>query len=177
MSPKSIIILAVVGLLLIAVVGLGVWYWKSGDNATGEGEVVSPQIPAQTKTTVRENIVVPETSSTVPIPANFAKPSTVVAAAPNAEARFRIFSLSIEKDKITPDTLAVYLGDTVSANITSLDKSYKLIQPDYGFEWNLSKGANKFMFDATNEGKFSFFCESCVSSQNSPVAYLVVVKK
>ncbi len=179
MSSKTIIALIVIGLILAGAVGFGVWYFKSGGEASEEEVGVSqPQAPVPSKVSAPANVVVPEVSSTISIPANFAKPSVVADAAPNAETKFRIFNLSVEKNKVSPDTLAVYLGDTVHVEIVAVDKDYSLAQPDYSFEWNLPKGASKtFEFSAVSEGKFSFFCESCANSENIPVAYLVVVKK
>ncbi len=179
MSTKSIITLIIIGLILAVVVGLGVWYFKNGENVPGE-DVVAPEDQASVPSKVEAppNVVVPEVSSTVPVPANFAKPSVVADSAPNVETKFRIFNLSIEKSRVTPDTLAVYLGDTVHVEIVATDKNYNLVQPDYSFKWNLQKGVSKtFEFGATNEGKFSFFCESCANFENIPVAYLIVVKK
>lgn len=179
MSSKTIIALIVIGLILAGAVGFGVWYFKSGEGAPREEAVATePQAPAPSKVETPANILVPEVSSTASVPANFAKPSVVADAAPNMETKFRIFNLSVEKNKVAPDTLAVYLGDTVHVEIVAVDKDYNLVQPDYSFKWNLSKGASKtFEFGAVSEGKFSFFCESCPNSENIPVAYLVVVKK
>jgi len=179
MSSKTIIILIVIGLILAGAVGFGVWYFKNGEDVSEEkAATLQKQAPAPSKVAAPPNVVVPEVSSTAPVPANFAKPSVVANAAPNAETSFRIFNLNVEKSRVTPDTLAVYLGDTVHVEIVATDRNYDLVQPDYSFKWNLQKGVNKtFEFGAVNEGKFSFFCESCPNFENIPVAYLIVVKK
>lgn len=178
MSPKTLTLIIVIGIILAVGIGLGVWYWRNPNgSAQDQGQSPESQAPIKTMTQTTENIIVPETTSTL-LPPNMAKPATVVEAAPDANTKFRVFNLAIENNKVTPDTMAVYIGDTLRINITAQDKNYDLVQPDYSLRQDLPKGVKRVIqFDATNLGKFTFYCESCGGPEKGPLAYLEVVNK
>lgn len=163
-----------IGIGVAVAVILLVWLWLAY-----RGEELSPEsaAPISTRSEVPSGIVVPEKDSTS-TPANVAVPSVVTAAAPQGETKFRSFDLRMEGGKFIPDTVAVYVGDTVHINISAVDKDYDFVQPDYGFRSVLPKGQTRVLeFQATTEGKYILYCEKCGGPENGPVGYIVVVGK
>ena len=88
------------------------------------------------------------------------------------------FSVSVSGNKFSPDTIIVKVGDRARINFTAVDKDYDFTQPDYGFSVPLPKSQKKIVeFQASAEGKFTFYCKSCGGLSKGPVGYLVVVSK
>lgn len=159
----------------IAAIIFVVWMWIAYRGDRNRAPILEETIP--TRMDVPADTVVPEKDS-ANIPENVAIPEVVVPAAPEAESNFRVFDLMVKGDKFIPDTVAVNVGDTVHINISAADKSYDLVQPDYGFKVVLPKGETKVLeFQATNDGKYVLYCEKCGGPENGPVGYIIVVKK
>ncbi|MBI4086283.1 MAG: cupredoxin domain-containing protein [Candidatus Liptonbacteria bacterium] len=182
------IIIAVIAAVLLVLAGW--WLYKkqgvspSGssdgagalDSAGGAGDTTVPSQSA-TRLPASSGISVPNATSSN-VPANVAKPSIVTSAAPNSSASFRKFSISAGGGQFIPNTVIVNIGDTVHLDITAVDAGYDFTQPDYGFNIILPKGQAKVVeFQATAEGKYTFFCKACGGPAKGPVGYVVVAPK
>jgi len=111
-------------------------------------------------------------------PSNVAKPTTVVPASPGGSESLRRFSLEIQGDKFSPDTVIINKGDVVELSITALDKNYDFTQPDFGFKKSISRGQTQEIgFQASAVGKFTFFCSACGGPDKGPVGYVIIVEK
>lgn len=176
--PKKFVIgaaLAAVALIAIAfylgsrLPGESIWPTSGG----GSGSE-APQ--STTRAAVPTDIVVPGKGDKVS--GDVAVPSTEVTAAPNAQSKLRIFSINISGNEFSPSTVAVYQGDSIQIKFTAVDKNYDVTQPDYGLKLSILKGSTKTLaFDATNVGKYTFYCESCGGPDKGPVGYAIVVAK
>ncbi len=187
MSRKSIII--VVAAVMIFV---GILVWALLKGTPGSVSLGRPgAVPQNTGPVTRENlprnvvIVVPDAQSTN-VPGGVAVPDTVTPAGgtQRGDSKFRSFDIKISSTKFDPDTVIVKLGDTVRISATAVGGSYDLFQPEYGFRvpqkigTSLKSGETQSVqFDATSEGKFMFFCQSCGGPNKGPVGYLVVAPK
>jgi len=179
MSPKTIVITVLVGVLLICGVGFGVWYVRSSEAEKGAEQAQEEARPTSTRLAVPDKVVVPDAgASTIEIPKNVVVPSVVNNAAPNVETKYRLFNLTLKGGQILPEnTLAVRAGDTVHINFTAEDKNYDIVQPDNGFSLQLPKGSQKFLeFSVQEEGKYVFYCKSCGGPEQGPVGYIIVVR-
>lgn len=130
------------------------------------------------QSTTREEVptdtVVPDQNSSVP--ANVAKPDTVIPAAPGVESKKRIFNISINSGKFVPDTVIVNVGDIANVTFTAVDQAYEIVQPDYGFKLNIAKGESKLLEAQFNTpGKYMFYCASCGGPEAGPKGYFTVV--
>lgn len=187
MTKKSI---AVIVAAVVIFIGILVWASLKGTPGTGSlgGDGGTPQ---DTGPVTRENlprnvvIVVPDTQSTN-VPEGVAVPDTVAPAggAQRGDSKFRSFDIKISGTKFDPDTVIVTIGDTVRISATAVGGDYDLSQPDYGFripqksaEILKSGETQSVQFDATAEGKFMFYCQSCGGPDKGPVGYLVVAPK
>ncbi len=171
---------AVLAIALAVFIG---WYFGSKAGVPGEqqagtapqGAGMTPE-KSQTLQAVDPNTVVPDASSTVP--ANVAAPQLVTQASPNSQSNFRSFSLTVSGNEFTPNTVIVNVGDTVHLNIMAMDKDYDFTQPDTGLSQPLPKGVSKVVeFQATVEGKYTFYCKSCGGPAKGPVGYVTAVPK
>ncbi len=173
---KKIIIYAVVALVLVA----GLVYFlvtstqkpASGPGTVGPG--VAPEAP-KTVLPVPKDIVVPDINSTS---TDIGKPSSVKAAGGATSIDLRAFNSSVNADKVSPDTIAVYKNDIITINFSAVDKDYSFVQPDSGLSWTVPKGGSKAVpFQGTNVGKFIYYSPPLGGPTKGPVGYFVVVPK
>ena len=181
MDKKKLVSIAVVVVVVIAVVGILVFVKRApqaglttspaGGNAPGaapSGPVTREPAPA--------NVVVPSQTSS-DVPKNVALPE-VVSGNPNQNSSFRSFDIKADSNKFTPDTVIVRQGDTLNMNVTAVDKDYDIFQPDYGTKVRIPKGtAQKVQFQATDSGKFLFYCVSCGGPSKGPTGYIIIAPK
>ena len=136
------------------------------------------EIQAQPGTRAPAPIDVKVPGSNSLAPPNVAKPTTVVPASPGGSESLRRFSLKIQDDKFSPDTVIVNKGDVIQLSITALDKNYDFTQPDFGFKKSISKGQTQEIgFQASAVGKFTFFCSACGGPDKGPVGYIIIAAK
>jgi heme/copper-type cytochrome/quinol oxidase subunit 2 len=179
-SKRTISIIVVVILALAAVVMIALRRTPAvpspggGATSTASGTAAGG---SPTRAAISDNVAVPGKGAT-DVPANVAKPDVVGPAGPATSASYRGFSIKIEGNQFTPDTVVVRQGDTAHIDVTAVDKDYDFTQPDYGFKVPIPKGATKpIEFGATASGKFTFFCAACGGPAKGPVGYLVVAPK
>lgn len=184
-GDKKIIIVVVVALAVLLLVAYLLSSFSAKKSAisplgpAGETTGGPAQLPggSATREAAPLNLSVPGATST-DIPANVAKPQIVGPANPSNTASFRSFTVSIKGNVFSPDTVIVKMGDIAHINFMAVDKDYDFTQPDYGFYVLIPKGQTKLVeFQATAEGKFTFYCKSCGGPAKGPVGYVVVVPK
>lgn len=131
---------------------------------------------SRTKLPLPANVTVPEAG--FPAGDNVAIPEVVRPAAPGVSSKYREFQVSIEGGKFVPDTVAVYANDIAHITFSAVDRTYDVVQPDYGFSLQIPKGTSKLLegqFSKT--GKYLFYCASCGGPDAGPVGYIVVTPK
>ena len=175
MKQKNIFIIG--GIIIIILIIIGVYSQsgkENGESALSEQEGISG---SKTAFSVPEGTVVPGQgeegiSEEVAIPVN------VTNAAPDVEAKFRSFDISAENDKFIPSSIIVNSGDTVHIDFIAVDKSYDITFPDYGMKQVAQKGETKILeFQATKEGKFVYYCQSCGGLDSTAQGYIIIVNK
>ncbi|MEK7138400.1 MAG: hypothetical protein AAB787_02730 [Patescibacteria group bacterium] len=124
---------------------------------------------------------VPEVD-TVGLPENIAVPSLVLPLnpPPGNTKRLRVFNLSIEGDRFSPDTIIVNDWDEFSIYVTAIDKDYDFTQPDMGVSVKTSKGERvliKQSFGETKGARFYFFCASCGGPLQGPRGQILTVPR
>ena len=175
MKQKNIFIIG--GIIIVFLIVIGVYFQSEKEN--GESVISGQEGISGSKTafSVPEGTVVPEQgeegiSEEVAIPVN------VTNAAPDVEAKFRSFDISAENDKFVPSNIIVNLGDTVHIDFTAVDKSYDITFPDYGMKQVSQKGETKILeFQAVEEGKFAYYCESCGGLDSTTKGYIFIVNE
>ena len=174
---KGKIISIVVGVLVLGLVILVPWAKRfPGLFQKPTLENGGTESQPGTRTRAPLNAMVPDSNSLVP--SNVAKPTTVAPASPGGSESLRRFSLKIQDDKFSPDTVIVNKGDVIQLSITALDKNYDFTQPDFGFKKSISKGQTQEIgFQASATGKFTFFCNACGGPDKGPIGYIIIVAK
>lgn len=103
-------------------------------------------------------------------------PTSVKPAGGTTGIDLRNFNISVNSDKVLPDTIAVYQNDIITLNFSAVDKDYSFVQPDSGLSWTVKMGSSKsFQSQWTNTGKFIYYCASCGGPSKGPIGYIVVV--
>lgn len=185
MQDKKIIIYAVIALLLIA--GL-VYFLVSvvsgpGNGGNGGGGGPGTSTSTATSTSPRPKTVLPVPSGTVVPGVNsttspdVAKPTSVKPLGGGGLSS-RTFSVSVNKDVVTPQEVDMYVLDDVKITFSAVDKDYTFTQPDLGLTWTVPRGGSKMVpMQFANVGKFIYYCASCGGPSKGPVGYFVVVPK
>lgn len=162
-------------LVLLLLIGAVIWVimdQRKSSTAIRENEEALKNI---TRTEVPRGTVVPNKGDKVP--ENVAPPQVVGTAGNNTTASFREFTIIVENNTYTPNTVIAKKKDTVRINFTSRDRNYQFTQPELGFKVNLPQNqTTPITFDATGSGKFTFYCESCGGPDKGPVGYLIVTE-
>jgi plastocyanin len=184
-KSKKIIIIAVIAILII----IGLYFLISAGskktNLTGNkpdqaqtSQAANQTVPENsaetaTRTAVPENIKIPEVGEKTE--AGVAAPTSVSAAAPGVEAKYRSFNIKGETGSFSPMTFIVKKGDTVHINFLAVDKDYDITFPDYGMKQTAKKGETKVLeFQAVTEGKFTYYCEACGGLAGTAKGYFIV---
>lgn len=175
MSKQNIIIIAAV--VLAATLG-GVYFWlsQSGNlkevfNGPSEEEAES-----STRFEVPADIKVPEKGEEVG--GDVATPQLVVPSRQGSETNLRVFNIEGRGNEFVPSEVIVYRGDIVRINFIALDKDYDFIIPDYGFRKVIAKGEKDAVeFQATDEGKYVYYCEVCGGLDSSAKGYITIVPR
>ena len=179
---KNMIIAGAAVAAIVLAVFIG-WYFGAKTGAPASQQAgIAPQGggvtngKSQTIQAVDPNTVVPDASST--LPANVAAPQLITQASPNSQSNFRSFTITVSGNEFTPNTVIVNVGDTVHINIKAIDKDYDFTQPDTGLSQPLPKGVDKVVeFQATADGKYTFYCKSCGGPAKGPVGYVTAVPR
>lgn len=178
---KSVLL---VSLIVVVVIVLGIvawWFMRDGGsngpggNNSNTGAAVDPN-SSLTREEVPAGITVPDAGSSAS--ADVAVPNSVATAAPGVESKKRSFKINIEDDEFKPSTVIINLGDIANINFTAVDKSYDIVQPDYGFRLTIQEGQTRLLEGQfANPGKYLFYCESCGGLEGDTKGYIIVVPK
>ncbi len=173
---KKVVLFAALGLALVIFL---LWFLFSGlkttpgtvpsanDSGGKTGSVTAAPVPAGT--------VVPGTNSTS---TDVAKPTAINKIGAGGAVNQRNYAVEVKNDLVTPQKIAVYVGDVVNIAFTSADKTYDFVQPDNGAEWTVSLGKPiTLRFSSPNAGQFTYYCKSCGGPGKGPVGYFVVVPR
>lgn len=143
--------------------------------APGTGTNINDKFRAE----VPKDIKVPEVNEklTVEQAKVVAVPTVVTPAAPGVAQRYRSFDIQANGNLFTPSSVIGNINDTIHINLTAVDKDYDIVFPSYNMRGVIKKGQTKPMqFQATQEGSFTFYCESC-GGVNSASKGTVIIKK
>ncbi len=89
-------------------------------------------------------------------------PSSVMAIAKNIKNSFRNFNLYIYQYNISPKKFAVLQNDIVTLKVTSLDRNYVLLIPQFNVKLDIKAGETKIaQFQAVTPGVADLECISC----------------
>ena len=184
-KPKLIVIIAVSAIIIIGGIYLlgfagsrktdltGDKSNQAQDEANANNSETAKSLESATKSAVPENIKIPEVGEKTAD--NVAVPTTVSAAAPGVEAKFRSFDIKGENGSFNPSTVIVKKGDTVHFNFLATDKDYDITFPDYGMKQTAKKGENKILeFQAVAEGKFAYYCDASGGLAGTAKGYIIV---
>lgn len=171
-SEKKISVLSLLVLLLLFMVlieGLFlIRFYRARVRETSSTEKKSPVSVLEKPTRVALSSVdallsVPEpnTSGSVSV----AVPASSIPTRPGSQHRIRSFDITISPDGMTPDRIAVHVGDTVRLLLTPSQGASYFVQPDFGFRVPLPAGIiTPVAFDATISGDFYVFNDPVLSS-------------
>jgi len=178
-DKKKVIMIAVVVVVVVVVAVALILLVKQSPSVPGPaagpagGKPAAPAGPV-TRETAPENVTVPNQGDKN-APQNVAVPSSVSPGSASGSTSIRKFSIKIENNEFTPNTVIVKLGDTVDLSFTAVDRDYDFTQPDYGFKASVLKGSSqRIQFGATAAGKFTFYCSSCGGPSKGPVGYVII---
>lgn len=176
------IIIGIVAILVIAGAVFIVFY---RDSLMPEGNDPAAATPAANTTATSPTakdyraadlarVAVPEANSK-DVPEDIARPDVVVETRVGSDSSIRSFEVSIEGEKMNPPTIIVRQNDTVHIRVSSLDKQYKMVQPDYGLKLMVPAGEFGIMeFSASASGKFSFLCDGCAGVNQTTLGQILV---
>lgn len=175
MSKKQIIILAALGVFILAVMVWGVLGGgPMGPNgsiptereeaAGGNGGVAAgEEVPA---------LFTPE----VPADAAPTPPAVEAPAAPGRDERLGIFDMTVSAAGYNPSALTVKLGDLVQIRLTASGGNYDFAMPWSGLYQSVKNGETKQVsFQTTAAGTYLFQCQNMCPSGKTIQGNLVVV--
>lgn len=167
----------IVVVVVISIIAFHAENNSAGDNANSDNSAPGqmPTLPdSPTHTAAPADVSAPNEGG-ANISANTAVPYVQAPASPGNTASFRSFSLKIDNNAYTPNTIIVNQGDTVNLVIAAVDGNYGFTQPDYGLSSTIAKGKTQtIQFQALESGKFTFYCATCGGPAKGPVGYLIV---
>lgn len=167
--------LSIVVLVAVVILGVAVFAWVGRDAKTPERAARS-QSP--TRTEVPEGIEIPTDISQFPAES---RPTAILPAVSNAGATgpyFRDYgTVQISGGEFLPKIIYLRVGDTLHVNFHAVDRAYDVVQPDMGLKVNLTRGETKLMeFMGTEQGRFTFFCDSCGGPDQGPKGEFVIIR-
>lgn len=108
---------------------------------------------------------------------NIAVPIAVTGVVPGSDKKVRTYDITANGGVFAPSTIIGNQGDTIHINFTAVDKDYDITFPDYSMKQTAKKGEKKILeFQAQNEGKFVYYCESCGGINSSAKGFIIVAK-
>ncbi|MDD5098895.1 MAG: cupredoxin domain-containing protein [Candidatus Colwellbacteria bacterium] len=170
-GKKGILIIVIATVLII----VAILFFGILPNMNKKEPVPEDQGPiSETRKPVPDDAAVLEVGDTTSNE-EVAVPVSVAPAAPGVEAKLRTFNISADRGVFTPSEVTVNKGDTVHINFSAKDKEYDMVLPDYGMKQIANLGETKiFEFQATDTGKFAYYCELCGGLASPAVGYIIV---
>ncbi|MDI3496520.1 MAG: hypothetical protein PWQ35_541 [Patescibacteria group bacterium] len=106
-----------------------------------------------------------------------AVPTEVVPTSKDSDNNIRLFKIRGEGNKFIPSQIIANYNDDVQIEITAIDKDYDLILQGYNMKQNIPQGLTKNLsFQAVEEGRFIYYCESCGGKEAGAFGEIVIVK-
>ncbi len=175
-SNKVKIIIGVAGaVIMISVLIVGINYKSKKNIPNGNENMPVGFVESDTKKAVPEGAYVPEADQEN-ADTDLAIPTNVVNAAPDVDAKMRMFDIRADKGIFAPSKISVRKGDTVRISISAIDKDYDFVLPDFGMRQTMKKGEKKAVeFQATNEGLYSYYCEQCGGLDSTATGTITIV--
>ena len=182
MEKNTKVIIAGVIVLIILGVGIYLYQQKSAVAPPSGASVTEPTTPtgggatpiiSPTKALTPKDIKVPEEGEKTS--QGVATPTNVIAASPTTDAKLRFFEIKADKNKFEPQTIIVNRLDLIDIKLTAVDKEYDITIPDFGIFQKANKGETKpIQFQATAEGKYTYYCNSCGGLKSGAIGYIIV---
>lgn len=125
------------------------------------------------------DIKVPEKGDEMPddLKDVIAVPEVSVVAAPGTSAKSRSFVIKAENNQFTPENIIVNMGDIVQVTFQAVDKDYDIIFTGYNMMQTAKQGEIKpLSFQASQDGRFVYYCEICGGIESSARGEIIVVK-
>ncbi|MDD3778405.1 MAG: cupredoxin domain-containing protein [Patescibacteria group bacterium] len=128
---------------------------------------------------VPDGVVVPEPGEqiTEELKDVIAVPTDVVPTSQDSKSNIRKFEIRGEGNKFIPSQIIVNYNDDIQIEITAVDKDYDLVLQGYNMRQNIPQGMTKNLsFQAYNEGRFLYYCDSCGGKEAGAFGEIVIVK-
>jgi len=112
----------------------------------------------------------------IPSDAVVTVPVSEAPAAPDADERFRVYTLSVSAGGFVPDRIVVNKGDVVQLNIGAVGGTYDFSMPYTGLSQLIPSGESRQVsFGATSEGTFEFKCSAACPASGVIRGQLIVL--
>ncbi len=149
---------------------------------SNESAVTAPRDWEETefRKAVPVDVKVPEVGESVPesLREIIAVPTHVVQSNQGSETDLRIFTIRGENNRFIPEQIIANYRDTVHIEFTAVDKDYDIVLLGYNMMQRAKMGETKaFEFQAIQEGRFLYFCESCGGAESSAKGEIIIVRQ
>lgn len=95
---------------------------------------------------------------------------------PGSNNKLRSFVITAENNRFTPENIIVNIGDLVQVTFQAVDKEYDIIFTGYNMFQTAKQGEIKALsFEASQDGRFIYYCESCGGIESSARGEIIVV--
>jgi plastocyanin len=139
-----------------------------------EAEAPSLYAPKETRTAAPQNIIVPGLNMKG-LAAHIAIPDSIAPGSLTKNVMRRNFTIRATPTGFSPSTVIVNKGDTTRLTIEAGDRAIDIVQPDYGFHFQIPTSSSEIMeFQATADGIFTFYCSIC--GDTKPMVGYIVIK-
>lgn len=167
--------LSIVILAAVVILGAAIFAWVGRENKLPE-RVGRSQSP--TRAEVPEGIDIPIDISQFP---TGSRPTAILPAVGTSGTTGPFFrdygTAQISGGEFLPKTIYLRVGDTLHVNFHAVDQAYDVVQPDMGLKISLARGETKLMeFMGIEQGRFTFFCESCGGPDQGPRGEFIVIR-
>lgn len=125
-------------------------------------DIKVPEVGEQLPPDLVDVVAVPEHSIDIQVPGG---------------ANFRIFRIRGEGNKFSPEQVIVNFKDMVHIELMAIDKDYDVVLSGYNMKVSAKKGETKAIeFQALQDGRFLYFCDSCGGPESVAKGEIIVVK-
>lgn len=137
-----------------------------------ENEFRKP-VPTGVSVPAKGEVIPEELKDVVAVPFDFLPPRSGKASDPGIGR----FEIKAEGNKFIPSQVIVRYNDIVDIDVEAIDKDYDLILEGYSMRQSIRQGErSKLSFQANQEGRFKFYCNSCGGPESGATGEIVVVR-
>jgi plastocyanin len=167
LKNKKVLIAGVIAAIMLVALGVYIGGFISSIEKRG-GETTREDVPS--------DVQIPEVGQELE-DKSIAIPIGTTEVVAGSASKLRIYNISGVNDAFEPSTIIGKVGDTIQINFTAVDKEYDIIFPDYSLKQSAKKGEQKRLeFQATVDGKFTYYCEICGGPDSSAKGYIIITK-